>query len=224
MIHATQITKRTGDYQLFSDVSFFLPAGSYTSLSGASGSGKTMLLDMIAGKRKPDSGSLIVNGVNMLEAAADRLPFLRREIGLVGSSPALLENRSVVDNVRMPLQIAGFNKRATRERAAQTLEELGLTVIADLPLPRLNIDQRWLVACAIAIVHHPKLVLFDQPAGVGDAVRKRIVDVALRLSGQGTTVLSVADTAEACHSMSTIELKQGRSFLHEHNKAIHQKL
>lgn len=222
MIHANQIAMHIGEQPLFSDVSFFLPAGSYTCLTGVSGSGKTILLDMIAGKRKPDSGSLVVNDVDILTVAADRLPFLRREIGLVESSPTLLENRNVVENVQMPLQIAGFNKRATAERSSQTLEELGLTVIADIPLQRLSSDQRWLVACARAIVHHPKLVLLDQPTDASDAVIQRKVELAKRLSEQGTTVLAVEDTPEAGHSIQTIELKQGRSFFHAHNRVIHQ--
>ncbi len=224
MIYANQITRHTGEHELFSDVSFFLPSGSYTYLTGASGTGKTTLLDIIAGYQKPDSGNLVVNDVDMLNVAAEQLPFVRREIGYVESTPSLLENRSTNENVRMPLEIAGFNRRACAERTAATLDALGLSVIAEVPVQRLTTDQRWLVACARAIVHRPKLVLLDEPADVGEAAIMRQIELTQDLAGGGATVLCVQPRAIADPSAHSIELKQGRAFVNEENAAIHQQL
>lgn len=221
MIYANQVSKQIGQQQLLTDVSFFLPAGSYTYLSGVTGSGKTTLLEMIAGSQRPDSGSLVVNEVDMMEVAAERLPFVRRQVGFIASSPSLMENRTAAENVRMRLEIAGFNKQATQERTAATLEQLGLTIIADIAVQKLSADQRWLVSCARAIANKPALVLMDEPPGVSEAAMQRQTDLTQHLSEQGTTVVCVGTAPTANEVDRRIELKQGRAFVDEHKSAVY---
>ncbi len=221
MIYANQITRQTGERVLFSDLSFFLPAGSYTCVMGASGSGKTVLLEMIAGRQKPDSGSLVVNKIDMLEITAERLPYVRREIGFVESTPTLLENRSAVENIRLPLDIAGFDRRAATERVTETLDELGLTVIGDVPVQRLTNDQRWLVTCARATVHRPAVLLVDEPIDVSEATLQRQQHATERLLANGATVLSAMSAAGGRPPDISIEIKQGRSFINEQLSVVH---
>lgn len=222
MIHATQVTRQVGGRELFTDVSFFLPAGSYTYLAGESGSGKTVLLEMIAGIQRPDSGSLVVNDIDMIGMTADRLPYIRRQLGFVESTALLLQNRNVAENVRMPLDIAGFDRRASDERVSQKLDELGLTPIANIAVQRLSDDQRWLVACARATVHRPGLLLIDEPAtGISDAATQRQRELVHQLHLEGTTVLSTGAEYSCDQRTLRLELQQGRSFVDEYNAISH---
>jgi ABC-type ATPase involved in cell division len=133
MIHFNQVTTLLDGQTLFQDISFFLPKASYTYVYGEDGSGKSTLLRMIAGELPPTQGTVTVNGMELHTLPADRLPYYRRQVGWVESQPALLDNLSTAANVRMPLEIAGLDRRGIRERTAEILELLGLTVLADVP-------------------------------------------------------------------------------------------
>lgn len=222
MIHASQVTKASKQHAVLTDVSFFLPTGSYTYLTGATGSGKTTLLEMIAGRQRPDSGRLVVNGINMRDTESERLAFLRRTIGYVESFPVFLENRSTAENVRLPLDIAGFARRDAGERVREVMQELGISTLADIPVQRLTDDQRWLTACARATAHKPQLFLIDQPsATISEATMQRQLTLACRHCSAGTTVLVTTgrpgDKEQALH----IDLKQGRALINEHNTAVY---
>ena len=174
MIHFDQVSKQFAEQPLFTSVSFFLPKASYTCVYGEAGSGKTTLLKMIAGEVPPDHGTVTVNDMKLNSLPADRVPFMRRQIGWVESQPLLLENLSSAANVSMPLEIIGFDRRATQERTMAMLEQLGLGVIADVAVQRLSDDQRWLIGCVRAAVHKPAVLLIDDPdAAVGNPALTR---------------------------------------------------
>ncbi len=223
MIHFNQVTTLLDGQTLFQDISFFLPKASYTYVYGEDGSGKSTLLRMIAGELPPTQGTVTVNGMELHTLPADRLPYYRRQVGWVESQPALLDNLSTAANVRMPLEIAGLDRRGIRERTAEILELLGLTVLADVPANRLNADQRWLVLCARATVHKPAVLLIDEPAmAISDATADRQRELTEHLTENGTTTVVVTDPNNipaVAANAGRLELTQGRAFFHEHTSS-----
>ena len=230
MIHFSQVSKHFAKQQVFSDVSFFLPKASYTCVYGDAGSGKTTLLNMMAGVVIPERGTVTVNDIELTTLPADRLPYLRRQIGRVESQPLLLENRSTAANVSMPLEIIGFDRAAIRERTTAVLEQLGLAVIADVQVQRLSADQQWLIACARATVHRPAVVLIDEPeVSVSNATLTRQQELTEQLIVDGVSVVVVTEkipTPPLPTKVGTLQLTTGKALYHEHTLATgsHQQL
>lgn len=164
MIQFSQVCKNFTGVELFKNISLFLPKASYTFIGGSEGSGKTTLLQMIMAYEKPSSGTLTVDNMDIASLPDARVPFLRRQIGLVETSPLMLENRTVAENITIPMQIAGFDKEALQERVTISLEETGLGTITDVPVQQLDQNQRRLVALARATAHRPQILLVDAPA------------------------------------------------------------
>ena len=223
MIHFNRVTTLCHGQTLFQDISFFLPKASYTCVYGEDGAGKSSLLRMIAGELLPNHGTITVNGMELQHLPADRLPYYRRQIGWVESQPTLLDNLSTSANVRMPLEIAGLDRPAIRERTAEILELLGLAMMADVPTQRLTADQRWLVLCARATVHRPAVVLIDEPAvAISDATADKQRELTAHLTENGTTTVVVTDPsniASATNKTGRLELTQGRAFFYEHTSS-----
>lgn len=204
--------------ELFTDVSFFLSKASYTYVCGNTNTGKTTLLRMISGELFPDSGTLVVNDMELHNLTADQLPFLRRQIGFIESNPLLLDNRSVADNIRLPLEIAGFDRRAMRERMTGALDEFGLAVIEDVQVSSLTFDQRWLVTCARATIHRPVVLLIDEPAAtISKATAERLQEKSEQMATEGTTVL--ACRTEPPEAADTLLLEQGMALHNEFTAA-----
>jgi len=100
-----------------------LPKGSYASLKVDSETTGIALLRLLMGYEKPDRGTVRINDIDITRLAQTRVPFLRRNVGLLEYKPNLAGNRTVVENLAMPLQIAGFNRKAMNERIADKLEQ-----------------------------------------------------------------------------------------------------
>ncbi len=230
MIHFNQVSKQFTEQPVFSDISFFLPKASYTCVYGDAGSGKTTLLNMMAGEVIPEHGTVTVNDIELNTLPADRLPYVRRQIGRVESQPLLLENRSTTANVSIPLEIIGFDRAAIRERTTAVLEQLGLAVIADVPVRRLSTDQQWLIACARAAVHRPAVLLIDEPeVTVSNATLTRQQELMERLIVDGVTVVVVTEqlpTQPLPIKVGTLQLTTGKALYDEHTLATgsHQQL
>ncbi len=220
MIHFNQVTVHNNGQALFQDISFFLPKASYTCMYGEDDSGKSTLLRMIAGEVPPDQGNITVNSMELQSLPADRLPYFRRQVGWVESEPVLLENLSTTANVNIPLEIAGLDKRAKKNRTEAVLEQLGLSLLADVAVRRLTTDQRWLVACARAAVHKPAVLLIDEPqSAISEATATRQQELTEHLTLSGTTTVVVTNPATlrlATVNVGRLELTQGRAFYHEY--------
>ena len=179
------------------DVSFRLPGGSFTFLTGHSGAGKSSLLRLVARLERPTSGAIRVGGVDYATLRPRQEPAIRRQMGVVFQDNRLLDDRNVFDNVALPLVVGGYRLPDIRRRVGAALERVGLGGRgADSPRT-LSGGERQRVGIARAVVARPRVLLADEPTGNLDpAISAGILELLLRFNDSGVTVVfATHDTA-----------------------------
>ncbi len=170
MIVASNLSKRyPGGYEAVRDVSFAIEAGQMVFISGHSGAGKTTLVKLIASIERPTAGSLVVNGQNLSALRRSAIPYVRRHLGLVFQDQKLLFDRSALDNVLLPLQIAGLPRREAIRRASAALDKVGLLAREKARPIALSGGEQQRLAIARAVVNRPTILIADEPTGNLDA-------------------------------------------------------
>ncbi len=193
------------------DVSIQINEGEFTSIVGASGSGKSTMMNIIGLLDLPSKGHYKLDGVDTTSMDDDALSHYRNQkIGFVFQSFHLLPKASALKNVEMPMQYASaYNKELTdetiRERALKTLEKVGLgSRVHHLP-NELSGGQRQRVAIARALVNNPKILLADEPTGALDSkTSEEILNLFKELNDQGVTVIIVTHDNNAARRCKRI--------------------
>jgi cell division transport system ATP-binding protein len=134
-------------------------------ITGHSGAGKTTLVKLIASIERPTSGSLVVNGQNLSALRRSAIPYLRRNFGMVFQDQKLLFDRSVLDNVMLPLQIVGLPRREAVRRAQAALDKVGLLLREKAKPIALSGGEQQHLAIARAVVNRPTVLIADEPTG-----------------------------------------------------------
>lgn len=166
MIQFSQICKRyPGGYEALKNVSFEIAEGEMIFLTGHSGAGKSTLLKLIAAIERPNSGSIVVKGQNVSSIKGGALPYLRRNLGLIFQDHKILFDRSVFDNVMLPLQICGFDYRESAKRVRAALDKVGLLKREKTSPIALSGGEQQRLCIARAIVNRPSILLADEPTG-----------------------------------------------------------
>ncbi len=165
MISAQDVSKKFGTILALDGVSFKIEAGEFVFLTGPSGSGKTTLLKLLLREYKPDKGILTVDGQDLAKLPSSKLPAFRRQVGVVFQDFKVLPDRSVWENVILPLEIRGLKTKEETKAVEEALEVVGLTARAQLFPAQLSGGELQRVALARAIVAKPKLLLADEPTG-----------------------------------------------------------
>jgi cell division transport system ATP-binding protein len=191
MIRFNQVNKRyPGGYQALKNVSFDIAEGEMVFVTGHSGAGKSTLLKLIAGIERPNLGSVLVNHQNVGVLKSRALPYLRRNLGIVFQDHKLLFDRSVFDNVMLPLQICGFDYRESHKRVRAALDKVGLLKREKSHPIALSGGEQQRLCIARAIVNRPTILLADEPTGNLDAEYAREIMAIFKSFHQiGATVL-----------------------------------
>lgn len=213
MIEFDNVTKQySRDAYALRDISLTIQDGELIFLAGPSGAGKSTLLKMIAGIEKPTSGHVIVNGQDVSKLKTGSLPYLRRKLGLILQDQKLLTDRSVLDNVMLPLIVTGAASGEAESRARVALEKVGLPDKASaLPL-ELSGGEQQRVAIARAIVNRPKIILADEPTAFLDRDNANKVLSALKAfqSAGVTCIISSHDEQFLDQANRVIYLSNGQ--------------
>jgi len=165
MITAQNITKRFGNVQALTELSFVVNPGEFVFLTGPSGSGKTTLIKLVMKEIVTDKGELLISGQDIKKITNKKLPEYRRQIGVVFQDFKLLQDRSVFENVSLPLEVRNIKLLDIQAAVKKALELVGLTARASLFPAQLSGGELQRVAIARAIVGRPKLLLADEPTG-----------------------------------------------------------
>ncbi len=213
MIHFDNVSKRyPGGHEALSRVSFRIPKGKMSYLTGHSGAGKSTMLKLIALIERPSRGQIILDGVNLNNISNRRVPYVRRNIGIIFQNHHLLYDRPVFDNVAMPLVIQGYRHRDISSRVRAALDQVGLLKKERAEPITLSGGEQQRVGIARAIVHKPALLLADEPTGNLDPVLSlEIMELFARFNQVGTTVLIASHDLDLIKQMGTplISLKDG---------------
>ncbi|PZF77386.1 cell division ATP-binding protein FtsE [Aestuariivirga litoralis] len=176
--------------EVLRDVSFALRTGDFYFLTGPSGAGKSSLLKLLFLALKPTRGTLRIFGEDVGNLSHNKLPPIRRRIGVVFQEFRLLDHLSTYDNVALPLRVAGKSESTYRRDVMDLLDWVGLAQkSADLP-PVLSGGEKQRAAIARAVIAKPQLLLADEPTGNVDPVlAKRLLHLFVELNRLGTTML-----------------------------------
>ena len=152
-----------GDIVALKNVSFSISPGELVFLSGPSGAGKSTLLKLIGAIERPTAGTITVGGQNIGTLRRSAIPFLRQNLGLVLQKNALLTDRSLLDNVMLPMRVLGTPHAEARTRALAALEKVDMRDHADAFPLTLSGGEQQRAEIARAIVNRPQIILADEP-------------------------------------------------------------
>lgn len=191
MIVFSSVTKRyPGGHEALKQVSFKLPAGEMAFLTGHSGAGKSTLLKLIMLIEKATQGQVVVNEQNLTRLPRRKLPYFRRQVGVVFQDHKLLPERTVFENVALPLVVCGLSDRDIQRRVRAALDKVGLLGKEAMYPLMLSGGEQQRVGIARAVVNRPPILLADEPTGnVDAAMSDDIMDIFRMFNQVGTTVL-----------------------------------
>ncbi len=191
MVSFSSVAKRyPGGQEALKNVSFSLEGGELAFVTGRSGAGKSTLLKLIPAIERPTSGSVIVHGQNVGALQRAALPYLRRNVGVVFQDQKLLYDRSVFDNVMLPLAFSGQPPKDAARRARAALDKVGLLPREKSNPIELSGGEQQRLAIARAVVNRPALLIADEPTANLDAESAAlIVDVLVGFNRVGVTIL-----------------------------------
>jgi len=214
LVSFSAVAKRyPGGQEALKDVSFALAPGELAFLTGRSGAGKSTLLKLIPAIERPSSGSVLVNGQNVGALKRAAIPYLRRNVGLVFQDQKLLYDRSVYDNVMLPLAFSAHPPKEAARRARAALDKVDLLRREKANPVQLSGGEQQRLAIARAVVNRPALLVADEPTANLDAESAaRILDIFVAFNQVGVTVLiATHDQAlVARYGKRVLNLNEGR--------------
>lgn len=214
MIHFSNASKRYARGQdALLNISFAVEQGEMAFITGHSGAGKSTLLKLIALLERPSRGQVLVNGQNLARVKRRQIPYFRRNLGIIFQDHQLLFDRTVFDNVALPLVIAGFPHGEIGRRVRAALDKVGLLKKEKHYPITLSGGEQQRVGIARAVVHRPRLLLADEPTGNLDPeLSWDIMQIFQEFSQVGVTVLVASHDLDLISRMGRrrLVLKNGQ--------------
>jgi len=214
MIQFDHVSKRyPGTQDALSDVSFNMDAGEMVFLTGHSGAGKSTLMKLIALLERPSRGTVIIDGRNIAGIKRSGIPHHRRKVGIIFQDHKLLHDRTVFDNVALPLVVAGIGRIEVRKRVRAALDKVGLLEKERVLPITLSGGEQQRVGIARAVVHKPPVLIADEPTGNLDpALSLEIMKLFSLFNEVGVTVLIASHDHRLIHRMGKrfLTLSKGR--------------
>lgn len=216
MIKLSNVSKQyPNGHEALKNVSFELAAGEMAFLAGHSGAGKSTLFKLISRIEKPTSGQIMVDNKNLGRMRASKIPFLRREIGVIFQDHKLLMDRPVFDNVALPLIVIGMPHDEIKKRVRAALGKVGLHGKEKSLPPTLSGGEQQRVGIARAVINRPNILLADEPTGNLDHdLSNEIIDIFADFNQVGVTVLI------ATHDLHQIERYSKRTIHLAHGEIV----
>lgn len=206
------------EVRALADVDLVIEKGEYCSIMGASGSGKSTMMNMIGCLDRPTSGSYYLDGVDVSRLADAELAHIRnRKIGFVFQQFHLLQQLSALENVMLPMVYANVPNDERRDRAAEALKRVGLGNRMNNKPNQLSGGQQQRVAIARAIVNRPVLLLADEPTGALDTrTTKEVMDIFTELNASDITIVIVTHEPDVARLTKRIVWFRDGQVLHSH--------
>jgi len=217
MIHFENVTKRyPGGHEGLSNTSFHITPGEMVFLTGHSGAGKSTLLRLIGLLERCTRGQVRVGGRNLAKIKQSQIPYHRREVGMIFQDHRLLNDRTVFDNVAMPLVVAGLRHQEISRRVRASLDKVGLLNRERAYPITLSGGEQQRVGIARAVVSKPPVVLADEPTGNLDpTLSQEIMDLFTQFNQVGVTLLI------ATHDLGLISNMGQRILTLSHSRLMH---
>jgi len=202
-----------------SDLSLGIREQEMVFVTGPSGAGKSTLLRLLAALERPTRGQIFVLGLNVSQLPSRRIPAYRRQIGLVFQDHRLLLDRTVFDNVALPLVIAGYPRRELTKRVRAALQTVGLSGREMARPMMLSGGEQQRVGIARAIVARPPLLIADEPTGNLDpTLSLEIMQLFRRLNETGTTVIIASHALALVEKMGCRVLRLNQGMLEDDSR------
>lgn len=202
-----------GDIHAIENLSFSVDRGELVFLAGHSGCGKSTILKLIAGIEPASLGEVVVNKINLSAINQNYRTLIRQHIGIVFQDHKILFDRSVFDNVRLPLDIQGYSENEIRERVIKALESVGLEDKIYANPQQLSGGQQQRLCIARAVIHRPKILLADEPtANLDRGNALRILELFKNFHQAGVTIVISAhdESILSDYAKRIIRLNQGK--------------
>jgi len=189
MIRFQNVSKIYYNTKAIDNISFDIKQGSFVLLVGPTGSGKTTIFRLIIRDLEPTEGDIQIGEIDVDKLPKSKIRHLRRKVGVVFQDLKLLFDRTVLENVMLPLEVSGVSEKEARARAEEVLEDVGLTDKIELFPLQLSGGERQRVAIARALVFNPDVILADEPMGNLDLETSlQILDLLEAINRKGTTI------------------------------------
>ena len=192
MIEFKNVSKTYEDtgVRALDNVSFFIDKGEFVFLVGPSGAGKSTLTKLLIKEEEPNSGEIIINGFDLNSLPKNKVPYLRRSIGMVFQDFRLLPNKTVYENVAFAMQVIGASRSEIRRSVPNVLNLVGLAHKERVKPGQLSGGEQQRVSLARALVNKPPVIIADEPTGNLDPdTANEIMQLLVEINKRGTTMI-----------------------------------
>ncbi|RUS55551.1 cell division protein FtsE [Kurthia sp. 3B1D] len=214
MIEMKQVFKKyPGGSKALQGLNVSIAQGEFVYVVGPSGAGKSTFIKMLYAEERASAGKVLVNQVDVTKLSARKVPFLRRQLGVVFQDYKLLPKKSVYENVAYALEVIEKDQKFIKQRVTEVLKLVGLATKAKRFPHELSGGEQQRVAIARAIVNQPKIVIADEPTGNLDPTTTwEVMKVLEAINAQGTTVIMATHNREVVDGMRhrVVRIEKGR--------------